>query len=230
MSNFSNILPIWNNKGTVDFIYYKKEDIINYAILIMSIKKKKGSYDSMIKKIKLSLANNVFTLVAKKKIRIAQGVSDYCKFRRSSLNSSRDQIIPFWVQALMENNGNEQILGPMINETELIFEILDISGDGIFGSVSKPQITKLSLCRQVELKKHEATVIDDLVLYVNMTRKLVLDFVAIRDLRMADIRVRVCLDEFPYDQLRISSSSSCGIDVALLVGVLFYTLALSLCS
>jgi len=223
MSNFSDQLPMWNNLGLIDWVYYKiKNDTVAYAITTMTIRRNKRSYKFMIKGIKRGLAHQVITMVNEKNIKVIQNISDYCEFSMSTHGT----FIPSWTRELLNKNGYEDILRPSLIESEFTFEKLELSENGRFISVSKPQITKQSLCRQVELKKHEATIIEEVVLYVNLTGKLVFDFVATRDLETSDVLVRVCLEDFPFDELRMSSASSYKFEF--LKNVLFCTLALAL--
>jgi len=222
MSNFSDQLPMWNNLGIMDWAYYKiKDKTVAYAITTMSIKRNKRSYKIMIKRIKRGLAHQVIAMVNEKKIQVVQHISDYCEFSLSN----HGKIIPSWTKELLSKNGYGHILRPSLIESEFVFEKLDLSENGRFVSVSRPQITKLSFCRHVELKQHEATIIEGVVLYVNLTGRLVFDFVATRDLDTADVLVRVCLEDFPFDELRMSSASSYGFDF--LNNVLFCILALA---
>ena len=228
MSNISNILPMWGNPVIIDSIFYKMTDeLVLYAILIMSTKKNR-TYSTMIKRIKRILAHIIVVRTNNERTLILQNISDYCGFSVSSLKSSRGKFIPFWMDTLFKSNGNE-ILGNTFNESDFIFEQLETSEFGIHGSGVKTQITKLSICRQVEFMKHEATVVEDVVLYVNLTGRLVFDFVATRDMDTADVNVRVCLEDFPYDELRMSSASPDGFDFPYLMGVLFCTMTSSLC-
>jgi len=223
MSNFSEQLPMWNNLGIMDWVYYKiKDETVAYAITTMSIERNKRSYKFMIKRIKRGLSHQVIAMVNEKKFQVVQHISDYCEFSLSN----HGKIIPSWTKELLSKNGYEHILRPSLIESDFIFEKLDLSENGRFVSVSRPQITKLSFCRHVELKQHEATIIEGVVLYVNLTGRLVFDFVATRDLDTADVLVRVCLEDFPFDELRMSSASSYGFDF--LKNVLFCILALVL--
>jgi len=216
MSNFSNQLPMWKNLGLIDWVYYKiKNETVAYAIATMSIQRNKRSYKIMIKGIKRGLAYHVIAMVNEKEIQVIQHISDYCEFSLSN----HGKFIPSWTKELLNKNGYEHILRPSLIQSEFIFEILKFSTNGRFISISKPQITKLSFCRQVELKKHEATVVEDVVLYVNLTGRLVFDFVATRDLDTADVLVRVCLEDFPFDELRMSSASSYGFDFLMFCSV-----------
>jgi len=229
MSNFSDILPMWGNPAIIDSIFYKMtDDSVAYAILIMSTKKTR-TYSTMIKRIKRILAKIIVVKTnEKEKIRLLQNLSDYCGFSESSLKSGRGKFIPLWMDKVFKSNGNE-IIGETISESDFIFEALETTDISIHGSGVKTQITKLSLCRQVELMKHEATVVEDVVLYVNLTGKLVFDFVATLDMDTADVHVRVCLEDFPYDELRMSSACPDGFDFPYLMSVLFCTMTLSLC-
>ena len=223
MSNFSDQLPMWTHLGLIDWVYYNiKNDTVAYAITTMTIRRNKRSYKFMIKGIKRGLAHQVIIMVNEKNIQVIQNISDYCEFSMST----HDTFIPSWTRELLNKNGYEDILRPSLIESEFTFEKLELSENGRFISVSKPQITKQSLCRQVELKKHEATIIEEVVLYVNLTGKLVFDFVATRDLETSDVLVRVCLEDFPFDELRMSSASSYKFEF--LKNVLFCTLALAL--
>ena len=207
ISNASHYLPTWVYQRSEQFIYYKMtEDIVDYAILKKKVLKNKRSYNNMIKGIQQRLSMDVFTEINDQKIRVVQRVGDFCLFSTSPYNSSYGKIIPLWINKLLQIYGNEHILEPIVNVSEFIFEKRRIRLN--MYSDDNPQITKLSFCRQVELTKHEATVIEDMVLYVNLTGKLVFDFVATRDLLTTDVRVRVCLEDFPYDELRMSSGSS----------------------
>jgi len=225
MSNFSDQLPMWTHLGLIDWVYYNiKNDTVAYAITTMTIRRNKRSYKFMIKGIKRGLAHQVIIMVNEKNIQVIQNISDYCEFSMST----HDTFIPSWTRELLNKNGYEHILRPSLIESEFTFEKLELSENGRFISVSKPQIKKQSLCRQVELKKHEATIIEEVVLYVNLTRKLVFDFVATRDLETSDALVRVCLEDFPFDELRMSSASSKTYGFDFLKNILFCTLALAL--
>jgi len=223
MSNFSEQLPMWKNLGLIDWVFYKiKNKNVANAIVTMTIQRKKRSYKTMIKGIKRGLAYHVIAMVNEKEIQVIQHISDYCEFSLSN----HGKFIPSWTKELLNKKGYEHILRPSLIESEFIFQKLELSTNGRFISVSKPQITKLSLCRQVELMKHEATVVEDVVLYVNLTGRLVFDFVATRALDTTDVLVRVCLEDFPFVELRMSSASSYGFDFV--KKVLCCTLAMAL--
>ena len=230
MNNVSDILPMWGKPAKIDNIFYKISDgIVTYAIIIMTTKLN-HSYNRLIEKIKRNLAFIIFARTNQEKIRILQNLGDYCSFF-SSLYSSFGKTIPFWIQELFNSNSNEfqSILGAQFNEFNFTYERLETGDTRNYRAGLKTQITKLSICRQVELTKHEATVIENVVLYVNLTGELVFDFVATRDLETADVRVRVCLEDFPFEELRMSSASADGFDFSNTARVLFCAMTLSSC-
>jgi len=218
ISNFSNNLPIDDYYGHDFTIYYKRTyDIVAYAIIRIFVHKNKRSYNTVIKDIRQQLAIDLFTEINGQNIRVAQRVGDYCDFSTTRFNSS--DALPSSIKFLRSRD--QHFLESIVNVSEFIVERMHIGG-GISPKLSPP-ITKLSFCRQVELGKHEATVIGDRLLYVNLTGRLVFDFVATHDPFTADVRVRICLEDFPYDELRLSSSSLNG-----LARLLFCTLVVSL--
>ena len=222
ISNVSNNLPIGDYHGHDGYIYYKMTgDVVAYVIIKVLVHRNKRSYNTMIREIQQRLTINVFAEINNQKFRVVQRIADYCDF---DINfSNRSLSVPEAI-TILSMSGKQHVLESIVDIAEFFVERRRIKG----GIRSNPLITKLSFCRQVELTKHEATVIEDLVLYVNLTGRLLFDFVATRDVLTAEVRVRVCLEDFPYDELRMSSGSSNWLAFSFLAEVLLSTLALSL--
>lgn len=208
IEEFEIILPDWGKFGKIDAVFYKiQDDVVVHALIRFAILKKKRSYKTLIMNINRWLARTGFVgTYEDEKIKVFQSLSDFCQFNEYN-KTSNPKVVPQWMKLLLNDNENHQNARQWFNESDHVYLRLPTAKNPHFVFSFKPQISKLSFCKQVDLTETEFTLIQEDLLYITIHGQFLYEnsFVVTRDLGANILKARICIDDFPYDEMRLSS-------------------------